>query len=163
MWRHEGAEPPTVSASHASDFCDISDEFLTAWLLTSWTVMWNKWRHKEETQGSGLGEVGCWGVKLSGCKIALQTCSSFSICCWALNTLIHLPIWPPLFLRFLFFEGLPSLYNHDDNLACLVFMVVWLWFCYQSNKRSSFLLLFGGEVQKVQPSNIQTLICPKTA
>lgn len=82
--------PPPVSASHTS-YCDILGEFLTAWLLASWTVTWNKWRHKEETQGSGLGEVGCWGGKLSGCKIALQTCSSFSICWWALNaqSLIH--------------------------------------------------------------------------
>lgn len=88
-----------VSASHSS-YCDILDEFLTAWLLTSWTVTWNKWRHKEETQGSGLREVGCWAVKLAGCKIALQTCTSFSVCWWALNTqsLIHRHLYSLAFL-----------------------------------------------------------------
>lgn len=118
MWKCTQTTPPTpnVYASHTA-YCDISDEFLTAWLLASWTVTWSKWRHKEETQGSGLGEVGCWGVKLSGCKIALQTCSSFSVCWWALNaqSLIHHHLYSFAFfacfvpLLLLFFEGLPSL------------------------------------------------------
>lgn len=42
-----------------------------------------------------------------------------------------------------FFEGRPSLYVHENNLACLVFMVVWPCFCYQSNK--SIFALFWRE------------------
>lgn len=109
---HSPTPHPLVSASHTS-YCDIYDEFLTAWLLTSWTLTWNKWRHKEETQGSGLGEVGCWGGKLSGCKIALQTCFSFSVCWWALNAqpLIH-----HHFYSFAFFGPLCSLFLRGFHL-----------------------------------------------
>lgn len=121
-----------------------------------------KKRHKVQGWERLAAEVwNCRAVKLL-CRHALPTAIAggpwmpsllFAI------TFIRLPFRPTLCLCcFLFFEGLPSLYN----LACLVFMVVWLCFCYQSNKRSSFFILFGGEVQKVQPSNIQ-LICPKTA
>lgn len=126
-----------------------------------------KKRHKVQGWERLAAEVwNCRAVKLL-CRHALPSAVAgepwmpsllFTI------TFIHLPFRPTLCLCcVLFFEGFPSLYNHNDNLACLVFMVVWLYVCYQTNKRSSFLLLFGGQVQKVQPSNIQTLICPKTA
>lgn len=122
--------PPLRRSTSHTAYCDILDEFLTAWLLTSWTVTWNKWRHKEETPGSGLGEVGSWGVKLSGCKIALQTCSSFSVCRWALNaqSLIHHHLYSfafsacfvPLLIFFTPFFWRASIFINPREQSCLL-------------------------------------------
>lgn len=154
MWWQEGAPrqgpPPLLESASHTAYCDILDEFLTAWLLTSWTVTWNKWRHKEETQGSGLGEVGCWGVKLSGCKIALQTCSAFTVCWWALNalSLIHHHLYSfEFFLSalclcwffFSFFFWRASIFIKPRGQLCLFSIHGCVArFCYQSNKRVHF-------------------------
>lgn len=61
--------PPSICFTHCLP-CDIWCAALTAWLLTSWTLTQNKWRHKEDTRFR-VRRAGGWGVKLLRCKIAL--------------------------------------------------------------------------------------------
>lgn len=149
---HQGALPPHFPQSRLHTLLTATFWMSFSLLGFSHLVRWRginedtKKRHKVQGWERLAAEVwNCRTVKLL-CRHALP--SAFAGEPWMPSllftiTFIHMTFQPTFCLCcFFFFEGLPSLYNHNDNLACLVFMVAWLCFCYQSNKRSLYLLLF---------------------
>lgn len=95
---------PLVCFTHRS-LCDIWDGFLTAWLLTSWTLTQNKLRHKEDTRfrvGRGWW-LRCETIGVSNCPGSRAVVSAFhgGLLSWRSYS-PFLCLLPSTFLSFVF-------------------------------------------------------------
>lgn len=175
QWLFSSATPLPMSASHTTYPATFGTRF--SLLGFSHLGHWHKINEDtKKTQGSELEGVGGWGVKLLGCKIVLAAmllfqhfmASPYTCLLSALFTITfffvffcphHTSAWVWPFLC----RGCIFIKRSNDNLACLVFMVVRLCFLDQSCRviRVVHFCSLGGREQKVQQANIRTLIRPK--